>query len=56
MNVFLKNFGIILIILGVVVLGFYSLEPSTSNAPLIFAAGLMIGGIAVHVILNRIIE
>ncbi|MBK3518387.1 hypothetical protein [Carboxylicivirga marina] len=56
MNTFLKNFGIILIILGVVVLGFYSMNNPTSNTPLIFAALLMIGGIGAHVILNRIID
>ncbi len=56
MNTFLKNFGIILIILGVVVLAFYSMNTPTSNAPLAFAGLLLIGGTAVHVILNRIID
>ncbi|MCG8578335.1 MAG: hypothetical protein MI866_00360 [Bacteroidales bacterium] len=55
MNTFLKNFGIILILVGVVVLGLYSMNPSTSNTPLAIAALLMVGGIAVHVILNRIV-
>jgi len=56
MNVFLKNFGIILIILGVIVLAFYSVNTPSSNAPLTFAAILLIGGAALHVILNKIIE
>jgi multisubunit Na+/H+ antiporter MnhG subunit len=56
MNTFLKNFGIILIIIGVIVLGLYSLNPPTSNTPLAMAALLMVGGIAVHVIFNRIID
>ncbi|MCT4589877.1 MAG: hypothetical protein N4A71_18780 [Carboxylicivirga sp.] len=56
MNTFLKNFGIILIILGVVVLGIYSIDTPASNTPLIFAGLLLIGGTIVHVILNRIIE
>jgi len=56
MNVLLKNFGIILIILGVIVLGFYSINTPTSNTPLAFAAILLIGGAILHVILNRIIE
>lgn len=56
MNTFLKNFGIILIILGAVVLSVYSTNPTASNTPLVFAALLMVGGTALHVILNRIID
>ena len=56
MNTFLKNFGIILIILGVVVLGIYSIDTPASNTPLIFAALLLIGGTAAHVILNKMID
>lgn len=56
MNQFLKNFGIILIILGVCVLAFYTINSPVSNTPLVFAGILMIGGIAAHVILNKIIS
>ncbi len=56
MNTFLKNFGIILILLGVVVLAFYMINTPSSNTPLVFSALLLIGGTAVHVILNRIID
>jgi len=56
MNTFLKNFGIILILVGVVVLGFYSMNTPTSNTPLALAALLLVGGIGVHIILNRIID
>jgi multisubunit Na+/H+ antiporter MnhG subunit len=56
MNTFLKNFGIILIVLGVAVLSFYVMNNPTSNAPLAFAALLLIGGLSVHIILNRIID
>jgi len=56
MNQFLKNFGIILIVLGVGVLAFYTINNPVSNTPLVFAGILMIGGIAAHVILNKIIS
>ncbi len=56
MNVFLKNFGIILIILGVGILAFYTVSNPVSNTPLVFAGLLMIGGIAAHIILNKIIN
>lgn len=56
MNQFLKNFGIILIILGVAVLAFYTINTPVSNVPLIFAGFLMVGGTAAHIILNRIID
>lgn len=56
MNQFLKNFGILLIILGVIVLGFYTLNTPVGNALLVLAGLLMVGGIAAHIILNRIIE
>lgn len=56
MNHFLKNFGVLLIILGVVVLGFYTLNTPVANTLLVLAGLLMVGGIAAHIILNRIIE
>lgn len=56
MNTFMKNFGIILIILGVLVLAYYAMENPVSNATLIVAGILMIGGIAGHIIFNRIFD
>lgn len=56
MNQFLKYFGIILITLGVGVLGYYAMKTPVSNAPLIFSALLLICGVAVHIIINRIID
>ena len=56
MNIFLKNFGILLIILGVVILGVYTFNTPVSNVPLAFSGLLMVGGIAVHVIINRIMD
>lgn len=56
MNTFLKNFGILLIILGVVILGVYTINTPVSNLPLVFSGLLMIGGIAVHVVINRIMD
>ncbi len=56
MNQFLKNFGVLLIMLGVLVLGYYMLRMPVGNMLLALAGLLMVGGIAAHIILNRIIE
>ncbi len=56
MNQFLKNFGIIMIIIGVAVLAFYTLNTPVSNTPLVLAGLLMVGGVAAHIILNRVVE
>lgn len=56
MNQILKNFGILLIVLGVVVLVIYTINPPVGNVLLILAGLLMVGGIAAHVILNKIIQ
>ncbi|WP_439181500.1 hypothetical protein [Carboxylicivirga taeanensis] len=56
MNAFLKNFGIILILLGVAVLAFYMMNTPASNTPLVFAAVLLVGGLIVHIGMNRIID
>ncbi|WP_185969047.1 hypothetical protein [Carboxylicivirga sp. M1479] len=56
MNTFLKNFGIILILLGVIVLAFYMANTPPSNTPLVMAALLFVGGTGAHIVLNRIID
>nr|WP_319399635.1 hypothetical protein [uncultured Carboxylicivirga sp.] len=56
MNYILKNFGVLLIIIGVVVLAMYMLNPPVGNLLLVIAGLLMVGGIIVHIVLNRIVE
>ena len=56
MNQFMKNLGILVIILGACVLGYYMLVAHHGNGILISAGVLMIGGIALYIILNRIFD
>ena len=56
MNDILKNFGIILIIIGVGILGYYAANHITSNTPLITAFILMVGGMVLHIVLNRVLD
>jgi len=56
MNEVLKNFGIILIIIGVIILGYYAANNITSNTPLVVSFILMTGGMVLHIILNRILD
>ncbi|WP_157363793.1 hypothetical protein [Alkaliflexus imshenetskii] len=56
MNEFLKYAGVVLVLLGVVLLGVYAFQNMVSNTLLVVSALLLIGGVAMHVILNRIFE
>lgn len=56
MNEFLKYLGVLLILIGVGVLGWYSYQNPTENAMLIAATLLLVGGLALHIILNRILD
>ncbi len=58
MNELIKYFGVILVIIGVGVLGYYASEGGmiASNTLLVTALVLMIGGMVVHIILNRILD
>jgi len=56
MNEFLKYAGIIFIILGAGVLGYYATNHITTNGPLIFALVLLVGGMVTHIVVNRILS
>ncbi len=56
MNQFLKNLGILVVILGAALLGYYMSVAQHGNGILVAAGVLMVGGIALHIILNRIFE
>jgi hypothetical protein len=56
MNDLIKYTGVILILIGVGILGYYGINHLTSNTPLVSAMGLMIGGMVLHIILNRIYD
>ena len=55
MNELLKYVGIVFIILGVGVLGYYSYNHITTNGPLVFSLALMVGGMVTHIVVNKIL-
>ena len=56
MNELIKNLGVILVIIGAGVLGYYAAYHITSNTPLVTALLLMVGGMVVHIVLNRVLD
>lgn len=56
MNELIKYLGVILIIIGAGVLGYYAANHITSNTPLVTALILMIGGMVAHIVLNRVLD
>ncbi len=58
MNELIKYFGVILIIIAVGLLGYYASAGGliTSNTLLVTALILMIGGMVLHIVLNRILD
>lgn len=56
MNQFLKYLGVLLILVAVGILGVYVYKNVTSNTLLVVSALLLVGGLAVHVIINKIVD
>ncbi|MFO7852504.1 MAG: hypothetical protein ACQERS_04475 [Bacteroidota bacterium] len=56
MKVFLKRFGLLFVLAGVVVLAYSEFKGLESNALLIWSLGLLVGGLVLYIILNTIIE
>jgi len=56
MNEFLKYIGIVLIIFGAGVLGYYATNHITTNGPLVFSLVLLVGGMVTHIVVNRILS
>ncbi|NPA35308.1 MAG: hypothetical protein GXO47_00505 [Chlorobi bacterium] len=54
MNEFIKYFGIVLILIGVGILGYYGTYHLTTNTPLVIAMLLLLGGLVTYIVLNRI--
>lgn len=52
----IKNVGILFLIAGVAILVATELSTKTSNTMLMISAGLIIFGLFIYIILNRIIE
>ena len=56
MKNFLKNLGIIIILIGVIILVFKTLGSGLSNAPLAIGGGLIVIGLIVQIVLGRYID
>ncbi|HKK58710.1 MAG TPA: hypothetical protein VJ937_04485 [Salinivirga sp.] len=56
MKNFLKNLGIIIILIGVIILVIKTLSSGLSNAPLAIGGGLIVIGLIVQIVLGRYIE
>jgi len=56
MKELLKRIGIVLIVVGIVILGYSEFSGVESNKLLILSGGLVFGGFLVYVILNNILD
>lgn len=56
MKNFLKNIGLIVILIGVIVVGINSFNPTTSNTPLAIGGILIVLGLILQVVMGRYIE
>lgn len=56
MKVFLKRFGLIFVVAGVVILAYSEFSKLESNSLLAWSLGLIIVGLVLYLILNAIIE
>lgn len=56
MKVFLKRFGLLFVLVGVVVLAYSEFKGMESNTLLIWSLGLLIVGLLLYIILNTTLE
>jgi uncharacterized membrane protein len=56
MKSFLKNLGIFVILIGVIVLALTTFNGSTSNTPLAFSAGFIVVGLILQIVMGRYID
>ncbi len=56
MKVFLKRFGLLFVVAGVVILAYSEFSKLESNSLLAWSLGLIIVGLVLYLILNAIIE
>lgn len=52
----LKNAGLIIILIGVVVLGVVIFTKIQTNSYLLLSLGLIVGGLLAHIVINRIVD
>ncbi len=56
MKMFLKNIGILVILIGAIIAGVNSLYTTDSNTPLAIGGGLIVLGLILQVILGQKVE
>ena len=56
MKVLFKRLGILFVIVGVIILAYSEFTKAESNSLLVISGGLIVGGLAVYIILNNLIE
>jgi len=52
----LKNAGLLIILIGVIVLGVVVFTGTQTNSLLGLSLGLVIGGLLVHIVINKLID
>ena len=52
----LKNAGLIIILIGVVVLGVVIFTKIQTNSYLLLSLGLIVGGLLAHIVINRLVD
>jgi hypothetical protein len=53
MKELLRNLGLIIILIGVVILGYVVFAKVQTNAKLALSAALIVGGLLVHIFINK---
>jgi len=52
----IKNAGLLIILIGVIVLGVVVISGTQTNALLGLSLGLIIGGLLSHIVINRLVD
>ena len=52
----LKNTGLIIILIGVVILGVVVFTKVQTNSYLLLSLGLILGGLLAHIVINKIVD
>lgn len=56
MKYLIRNLGVLMIIAAVVLLGLYAFNNMVQNTYLIISLALIISGVIIHIIVNKIVE
>lgn len=56
MKMLFKRFGILIVIAGVIILTYSQISKLENNSLLVLSGGLIVGGLILYIILNKIVE